>query len=326
MRDTLCIKITMRERNPTSGFSRALTLGVALLLCAVSAHAAAASIPHGTLELITENPWIEKRWIAAGQEFDVGLYFQLEKGWHIYWVNPGDSGEPPSVDWHLPAGLTAGGIEWPIPRRLEGSSSIVDYGYEDAVLLIVPMHAEPKLAVGRATQIGADVKLLVCSHDMCIPGKVQLSLPLPIGAHTSAPHSRYADLFADTRKSFPRPAPTTWKFSVADAKDSFVLSVNLGRQNKGLQITEAVFFPLAESQIENAAAQKFAPVADGFEMTLRKSDQLQKPITRLKGVLVLSGLDQSHSNPSHVSQAYLIDVPVSKPRVASSPGIKIHSA
>jgi DsbC/DsbD-like thiol-disulfide interchange protein len=320
MRDTLCIKITMRKSNPTSGFSRALTFGVGLLLWTVSAHAAAVSIPHGTLELITENPSIEKRWIAAGQEFDVGLYFQLEKGWHIYWVNPGDSGEPPRVDWHLPTGLSAGAIEWPTPRRLEDSSSIVDYGYEDSVLLIVPMHADPRLAVERATQIGADVKLLVCSHDMCIPGKAQLSLTLPIGAHASAPHSRFAGLFADTRKSFPRPAPTTWKFSVADAKDSFVLTVNLGRQTKGLQITQAAFFPLVESQIENAAAQKFAPVASGFQMTLRKSDQLQKPIARLKGVLVLSGLS------SNVGQAYLIDVPVSKPRAANRSGIKIHSA
>jgi thiol:disulfide interchange protein DsbD len=305
----------MQERSPTSGFFRVLTFGAALLLCATGAHAAGAPIPHGTLELITENPWIEKRWIAAGQEFDVGLYFQLEKGWHIYWVNPGDSGEPPRVDWHLPAGLTAGAIEWPTPRRLEDSSSIVDYGYEGAVLLIVPMHADPRLATERATEIEADLKLLVCSHDMCIPGRAQLSLTLPIGAHASAPRSRYAGLFADTRKSFPRPPPTAWKFSVAEAKDSFVLTVNLG-QTKGLQITQAVFFPLAESQTENAAAQKFAPVASGFQMTLRKSDQRQKPIARLKGVLVLSGWDQ----------AYLIDVPVSRPRAASRSGIKIHSA
>jgi DsbC/DsbD-like thiol-disulfide interchange protein len=321
MQDTLCIKTTMRERNPTSGVSRVLIFGVGLLLWTVSVHTAAVSIPHGTLELITENPWIEKRWIAAGQEFDVGLYFQLEKGWHIYWVNPGDSGEPPRVDWHLPTGLTAGAIEWPTPRRLEDSSSIVDYGYEGAVLLIVPMHADPRLAAEHATQIGADVKLLVCSHDMCIPGKAQLSLTLPIEAHTSPPYSRYAGLFADTRKSFPRPAPATWKFSVADAKDSFVLTVNLGRQTKGLQITQATFFPLVESQIENAAAQKFAASAAGFELTLRKSDQLQKPISRLKGVLVLSDLGQSN-----MDQAYLIDVPVSRPRAASRSGIKIHSA
>src|SRR5271155_209851 len=136
---------------------RSLTFALMLLLTGASVQAASAIIPHGTLELVAEN-----QWITAGRTLNLGLHFQLEKGWHIYWVNPGDSGEPPRVKWHLPTGLTAGAIEWPTPRRLEDSSSIVDYGYEDAVLLIVPMHADPKLAAEQGTQIGADVKLLVC--------------------------------------------------------------------------------------------------------------------------------------------------------------------
>jgi thiol:disulfide interchange protein DsbD len=302
----------MRTWKPASRSSRSFTIGVALLLGAASAHAETTPIPHGTLELIAENQWIEKRELAAGQEFDVGLRFQLEKGWHIYWVNPGDSGEPPRVEWRLASGLSAGAIEWPAPRRLENSPSIVDYGYEDAILLIVPMHADPILAAEQSAHIGAGVKLLVCSHDMCIPGKAQLSLTLPIESHVSAPYSRYADLFAATRKSLPRPAPANWRFSVSDTNDSFVLAANLGHK---MPITQAIFFPLAESQIANASTQKLLPVAGGFRLTLRKSDQLLKPIARLKGVLALSA-----------DQAYLIDVPLSKPgTVRSSCGIGTHS-
>ena len=66
------------------------------LLCAGSAQASGAPIPHGTVELISEN-----QSIAIGHPFYLGLHFQLEKGWHIYWVNPGDSGEPPRVTWQL---------------------------------------------------------------------------------------------------------------------------------------------------------------------------------------------------------------------------------
>ncbi len=307
----------MRRHNPSSGFYRALAFAAVLLSGAAIAQAEATPIPHGTLELIAESPWIEKRDLATGQEFDVGLHFRLEKGWHIYWVNPGDSGEPPRVDWRLPSGLSVGAIEWPTPRRLEDSSSIVDYGYEDAALLIVPMHADPRLAAERAFKIGADVNLLVCSHDMCIPGKAQLSLTLPIGAHVSAPYSRYAGLFASTRQSLPRPAPTNWKFSVADGNDSFVLTASFGhkivsRQITGHHVTQAVFFPLSESQIANAAPQKLLAVANGFQLTLRKSDQLQKPIDRLTGVLVLSA---DHPN---LNLACLIDVLFSKPGAAKS--------
>src|SRR5712692_4813107 len=107
-----------------------LTLALILLHCA---RASAASIPHGTVELVAEN-----QWIAPGRQTYFGLNFQLEKGWHIYWVNPGDSGQPPRVEWHLPAGLNAGEIEWPAPRRFR-TSNIVDFGYDRAVMLLVPI-------------------------------------------------------------------------------------------------------------------------------------------------------------------------------------------
>src|SRR5689334_8947835 len=38
----------------------------------------------------------------------VGLLFDLEPGWHVYWTNAGDSGEPPTMKWTLPAGVTVG--------------------------------------------------------------------------------------------------------------------------------------------------------------------------------------------------------------------------
>jgi DsbC/DsbD-like thiol-disulfide interchange protein len=251
--------------------------------------AAGTPIPHGTIELVAENQWIK-----TGSTVNVGLRFLLEKGWHIYWVNPGDSGEPPRVKWQLPKGLSAGELEWPAPRRL-GTSTIVDFGYEDAVTLIVPMRADTSLAAQQPAQIGADVSVLVC-REMCIPGKARLSLTLPVKAQSPAPVSGTEDLFAATRKAMPRPAQANWKFRVAETKDSFVLTADLGRQ-----ITQATFYPLAESQIDNAAPQKVQPEAGGFRLTLRKSDQLLKPIDRLKGVLELSA-----------GHAYMIDAPVSK--------------
>jgi thiol:disulfide interchange protein DsbD len=294
----------MRRCASSPRFPPPLTLGIALLLCAAGAQAAGTPIPHGTLELIAEN-----QWIAPGHEFYLGLHFQLEKGWHIYWVNPGDSGEAPRVMWQLPAGLSPGAMEWPTPRRL-GASSIVDYGYEDAVMLLVPVRTSANLSTQESAQLGAELKVLVC-REICIPGKAQLSLTLPIKSLPPPLDARTKELFAVTRKSLPRPAPANWKFSVNEMKDSFVLTGNLGHQ-----ITQAIFFPLAESQIDNATPQKLLPVAAGFRLTLRKSDQLLKPIERLKGVLVLSA-----------DRAYWIDVPLTKPGAArNNYGIGIQPA
>jgi DsbC/DsbD-like thiol-disulfide interchange protein len=300
----LCIKIRMRLCRQSAGLSRALTWGTALLLCAAGARAESTPVPHGSVELIADHPWI-----AAGHDFDLGLRFQLEKGWHIYWVNPGDSGQPPRVTWHLPAGLTAGAIDWPAPRRLVASSSVVDYGYEDAVLLPVPMHVAASLAAQPQVRLDADLKLLICSHEMCVPGKAQLALTLLVKSLPPAPDSQTAALFAAARKSLPRPAPRNWKFAVADTNDAFILTGFVGHEVK-----QATFFPLVDSEIENAAPQKLQPKAGGFELTLGKSDQLLKPIDRLKGVLTISA---EHANSD---ESYLMDAPVGRQGRGSSAG------
>jgi thiol:disulfide interchange protein DsbD len=279
----------MLVRRAIFGFSPVLALGFILLTCATCTRAEGIPIPHGTLELVAEN-----QWIAGGHDFDLGLHFQLEKGWHIYWINPGDSGEPPRVKWQLPEGVTAGALQWPTPRRL-GTPNIVDFGYQDAVTLIVPMHAERNLGLGEPAKIAAQVKVLVC-REMCIPGSAQLSLVLPVKSESPAPDARTRNLFIAARKSLPRPAPTNWKFALDEEKSSFVMTANIGHE-----INQAAFFPVAESQISNTAAQKLVPTAAGFRLTLQKSDQLLKPIERLKGVLVFSN-----------GQSYSIDVPVNR--------------
>ena len=283
----------MRHGGPGSGLWRTLTLAGAALLCAAGARAAGAAIPHGTLELVAED-----QWIAPGRTIRLGLHFQLEKGWHIYWVNPGDSGEPPRVKWRLPAGVTAGEIRWPTPRRL-GTSSIVDFGYEDEVVLIAPLRGVAGLAApgpeDGSAQLRAEVKVLVC-REMCIPGKAQVSLTLPVKSQLPVPDPQVAELFATARKALPPAAPASWRISVSDTRDSFALTAKLGQH-----VAQASFFPLEESQIKNAVPQQFTAVPGGFRLTLQKSDQLLKPVARLKGVLVLAG-----------DRGYTIDVPVGK--------------
>jgi len=262
-----------------------------VLMLLPDAGASAASIPHGTVDLVAEN-----QWIAPGRETYFGLNFQLEKGWHIYWMNPGDSGQPPRVQWHLPDGLSAGEIEWPAPRRL-GTSTIVDFGYDGAVMLLVPVRASSTLPAKHAARIVADLSVLVC-REICVPGKTQISLSLPIESRVPEPDTRGSDLFTAARESLPRKPPDGWKFTVSNKKDSFVLIAKLGQQ-----VTHAGFFPLAESQIDNSAPQVIVPAASGFALTLRKSDQLLAPIKRLEGVLELSA-----------NQTYVIDVAVGDAR------------
>ena len=160
-------------------------------------------------------------------------------------------------------------------------------------MLLVPLRASSALPANQAAQFDAELRVLVC-REICIPGKAKVSLTLPIKSIPPEPDVRTSELFTAARESLPRRVPTDWKFHVSSSKDSFLLTAKSGQR-----VTQATFFPLEESQVDNSAPQKIVPVATGFRLTLRKSDQLLKPIKRLKGVLELAG-----------NQSYLIDVVV----------------
>ena len=249
------------------------TLGAAVLSLVSVAYAAPVSIPHGSVELLSEVPSLQ-----PGKSFYAGLKFKLETGWHIYWINPGDAGQPPKLTWQLPAGITAGPIEWPYPKRLAAFSA-VDFGYEDEVLLLIPMKAGPELRNGGSANLAAEVRMIVC-REMCIPGRAQVAAKLPVQAQSG--QTRANPLFAAARRKLPQPAPRSWEFRATDQTEAFLLSAVVGGP-----IRQAVFFPLEESQIENAAPQVVRTSKTGFEMRLQKSSQLLKPIPRLRGVLLL---------------------------------------
>ena len=159
------------------------------LLIAISGLTVAGSTlqtPHLTLHLEAE-----REVVVPGETLWLGLRFELIPHWHVYWRNPGDSGEAPRLRWTLPDGWRAGDIHWPVPRRIP-VGPLVNYGYDDEVTLLVPVEIPAAAPPGRA-QIAVDASWLVCREE-CIPEDGRLTLELPVtepGAATSVPAGRF---------------------------------------------------------------------------------------------------------------------------------------
>lgn len=175
--------------------------------------------------------------------------------------------------------MSAGAIQWPLPEKLK-RSSLADYGYQDDVVLLVPVSVSATLKDPGQADFVLQAKWLICS-DVCIPDHAQLHLSLPISAKPAREPAQ-ASLFIEAKKRLSRPWPHSWKASVVSTKDDFVLSIQAGKP-----IRAAEFFPLMPEQIENAAPQPLQTALLGAKITLKKSDQLLKPIDVLQGVLVL---------------------------------------
>src|SRR5262249_13683158 len=89
-----------------------------------------------------------------------GIHMKMDPTWHTYWQNPGDAGQATSIQWNLPPGITAGEIQWPLPRKLV-TGPVIDYGYEDEVVLLVPLKLSADLAPG-SHELKAKVIWLEC--------------------------------------------------------------------------------------------------------------------------------------------------------------------
>ena len=258
---------------------------VLLLIFSYASLAQRISAKHAQLELVSQ----QSAAVPGGQLW-LGVHFILEKGWHIYWVNPGDSGQPPVFQWQLPPGFVAGDIQWPRPEKMQ-HSQMADYGYHDETLLLLPVQTPQQAPKNQRINIGAEAKWLIC-REVCIPDHAHLHLSVPV-AESAADDPKVARLFARTKQLVPSPLPSAWRAKVESRGTKFVLTLATGKP-----IASAEFFPLKENQIESGAAQEVSTKPAGVQITLQKSDQLLHPISRLKGVLVLAG------------KAYAVEAPV----------------
>ena len=238
----------------------------------------AADLSHVKVELLPEQSTL-----TPGGSVTVGFHFRMQRGWHIYWQNPCDSGQAPSITWTLPEGFTAGDILWPTPQLIS-LNSLADYGYTNEVLLMVPIQAPPNVKPGHLERLTAHVRWLVC-NEICIPGDTSLNLRFQIHKHKSTVKTRNEYLFQIARRGQPQDLPEDWKIYGSAGKKDFRIGVETG--GPVAKTTTALFIPLHQNLIEGAPAQVFHASGNSFQLTVKKSDQLAPDVKTLDGVLVV---------------------------------------
>jgi len=246
---------------------------IAILCVSLAAFSQTAKPQHAKLSLLAEHTALA----PGGLEW-IGVRFELEPGWHIYWTNPGDSGEPPKVTWHVPNGIQASGLQFPTPERIS-DHGMTDYGYVGSVVLLSKLTVPASFASNKA-EISAEVRYLVC-REVCVPAKEHLSMPLLLSTESRA--SNEAQVIRKTEEQAPQPLPAGVYISAIQNQNAFVMTVAARSPKLGL-VTD--FIPVDEQVIENSTKPTIKPGKDGFQLTLKKSEQLNHPILQLRGLLI----------------------------------------
>ena len=180
--------------------------------------------------------------VVPGEPFLVGVRLKMEPHWHTYWKYPGDAGIPTDIKWELPDGWRVGGIQWPIPLKLQEPGDIQIYGYHDEVLLIQQV-TPAKNSTNLTVKLSANVNWLVCEK-ICIPGDAVLTLSLPSAATNSPANT---DLFTRFQKQLPGSPAANFSASWKSDAAGLVLNVTQPELAKSPSVE---FFP---SPPENVA-------------------------------------------------------------------------
>lgn len=210
--------------------------------------------------------------IVPGQPFQVGLVLEMAPHWHTYWEYSGDAGVPTEIKWTLPEGFAAGPIQWPLPQRLKEPGDIEVYAYGDKTMLITTI-VPPKDFAGQSVTIKAVAAWLVCA-EICVPGKADLELTLPVAA-TAQPANE--EIFRQFQQQWPSAEPPPYQLAWKQAGERWELTVSGLGNAKSIDLYP---LPAADQQVQHAAGGQ---VAEG-----KATVSLVAP-GELKGVLVVDG-------------------------------------
>ena len=183
---------------------------------------------------------------GAGSKVWVGLQIAHQPEWHTYWKNSGDSGQATSLSWTLPAGVLAGDIAWPVPKKLP-IGNLANYGYEGTVLLPVPLTITPEFKPSGVTpelEIKLRASWLVCKLE-CVPQDGEFVLRIPTKGSTGIHTAQFDAAF--------RAQPTLLNDPASITIQGNMLNVSVAGLPASLQGQNLDFFPETPEVIETAA-------------------------------------------------------------------------
>jgi len=198
----------------------------------------------------------EKDVIANESEIFLVVRFNLDKDWHTYWINPGDSGDPASFNWDLPKGFNISKPIWPTPELIP-YPPLTTFGYTDELKLLFKLSL-PK-QIDAINKFSVKSKWLVCA-DVCIPQEGRVNFILSKGNNND--FSIQNILINDVRSSIPK----VLKEKVSSKIESGILTLNLS--DIGSDINDVYFFPFEENVIDYSINQVLEKNFDGIKLNI----------------------------------------------------------
>jgi thiol:disulfide interchange protein/DsbC/DsbD-like thiol-disulfide interchange protein len=239
-------------------FRALILIGLSCAMPAWAMESAPVSSARATVTLISDADVIR-----PGTPFRIALHQRLSPGWHTYWSNPGDAGQPPDLALTLPEGSSAGPLTFPAPHRLP-FGPLVNFGYEKQATFTMEVTPPANLQIGDRFSIGAEATWLVCEK-ICIPEEGRFQLDIPVGAEVRT--SPQMALFIAAEADQARPSPFTARIGFEEGRGVLEIAGDVIGPNS---VRDAFFFPAEWGLLDHAAPQPLNLRAGSFTLGLTR--------------------------------------------------------
>ena len=195
----------------------------------------------------------------------IGIRMDMQKNWHTYWKNPGDSGGPIKVNWSHNDNISISELYWPTPSLIP-YEPLMTYGYKNFV--IFPF--EIINSNNKNSFIEASIDFLICD-DVCVPEKAFIKTNLQDIKTDSSLHDWFLKVPAQT---LPVKASLEKDF------------INI-RFSSPFNVTSAIFFVDNQDIVEHASDQILSKEENNYLLKVKKIVDAE-PFANLSGVISIN--------------------------------------
>jgi len=197
----------------------------------------------------------------------IGIKFELDKNWHTYWKNPGDSGGPLEIVWELPNQFKLDKINWPKPELIP-YPPLMTYGYNNEV--IFPFKVS-QYELNTNEEIGVYVDFLICA-DVCIPEKAYIKTSI-----ADIPLDNKLDFFIEQVPNVTLPTEAYISGNT--------LKLKFSKTDK--RIDQVYFYSDVENVVEHSAVQKLTEEEHNYSLKIQLFDNSK--LSEISGIIVIDG-------------------------------------
>ncbi|MBN8539385.1 MAG: thioredoxin family protein [Deltaproteobacteria bacterium] len=234
--------------------------------------------PHATVTLRLPEVFLADGDDSKNVGSEIAVEFVLQPDWHIYWLNPGDSGEEPKFQFAKSENIEIGSAIFPTPSRIP-AGPFTNFGFsssENPVAIRFPVRVAPTSGpAGRSADVVLNLSYLVCKEE-CVPAEAVLAASAPIRTSddigkSTLEYDAYKYPIHKGVGSLDLPIESSWQLLSGSQPESIGLRVP--------NASEKEFFPLTANQKSSApifvAGDGGRPLAGQLAVALDPSGELK---------------------------------------------------